>query len=157
MLGPHAVIKPTTKAPKTTRFMAGILVSSWAVLEDQITIVKETTSHENERRDRYPLHVGARESRDFCSRPLAQATPQKLAKTLENPSEKAPKSSLVPSERTKPQGGAEAGSFCGFEHERPPSTQEKGAGSLSPPCLAQAFGGWLEPSGDCRSASPSSC
>jgi hypothetical protein len=48
-------------------------------LEDQITIVRETTSHENDRRGRHPLRVGSRESQDFFSRPLAQVTRLKLA------------------------------------------------------------------------------
>jgi hypothetical protein len=59
-------------------------------LEDQITIVSETTSHENKRRDRHPLRVGTRESRDFFSRPLAQATLSKFTETPENPRRKRP-------------------------------------------------------------------
>jgi hypothetical protein len=47
-------------------------------LEDQITIVRETTSHENNRRGRHPLRVGSRESQHFFSRPLAQVTRLKL-------------------------------------------------------------------------------
>jgi hypothetical protein len=42
-------------------------------LEDQITIVKETTSHENNRRDGRALRVDSHESGELGSRPLAQA------------------------------------------------------------------------------------
>jgi len=66
------------------------LVSTWAILEGQITIALEATSHENNRRDRRPLRVGRDESRDFFSRPLAQATPLKPVEAVETPREKRP-------------------------------------------------------------------
>jgi len=66
------------------------LASTWAVLEDQITIASETTSHENKRRDRHALRVGTRESRDFFTRPLAQATLSKLTETPEKARGKRP-------------------------------------------------------------------
>jgi len=43
------------------------LVSTWAILEGQITIVIEATSHENNRRGRRPLRVGQDESRSFSA------------------------------------------------------------------------------------------
>jgi hypothetical protein len=59
-------------------------------LEDQITIIRETTSHENNRRGRRPLRVGSRTPQDFFSRLLAQATRLKLAETPESTPKKRP-------------------------------------------------------------------
>ncbi|MES1183164.1 MAG: hypothetical protein ABUL60_05085 [Myxococcales bacterium] len=56
-------------------------------MEDQITIVIEAMSHENDRRDRRPLRVGWHESQDFFSRPLAPATPYRPAEAPETPRE----------------------------------------------------------------------
>jgi hypothetical protein len=59
-------------------------------LEGQITIVFEATSQENSRRDRRPLPLGRHESRDFFSRPLAQATTLKVTEAGETLREKRP-------------------------------------------------------------------
>jgi len=64
--------------------------STWAILEGQITIVIEATSHENNRRGRRPLRVGRRESRNFFGRPLAQASLLKPTAAAETPREKRP-------------------------------------------------------------------
>ena len=69
----------------------GRLGSTWAILEGQITIVIEATSHENNRRGRCQLRVGQDKSRDFFRRPLAQATPPKPTAALEIPRENRPR------------------------------------------------------------------
>src|SRR5258706_6335330 len=58
--------------------MARTLVSSWGVLEEQITIVLEATSHEKNRRGRRPLRVGPRESLDISVGRSCTVTTSKL-------------------------------------------------------------------------------
>jgi hypothetical protein len=70
------------------------LVSSWAILEGQITIALESTSHEKNRRDRRVRARSSRESPEFCQ----VGSPRRACKNARSATDsrqKSPKSSLV--------------------------------------------------------------
>src|SRR4051812_45488244 len=72
-----------------------LLDSSWAILEEQITILWETKCHEKDRRDRRPLPPGPLEPLDISFARSRTVTASKLQNL-----EKVPNSRLEASEKT---------------------------------------------------------